>query len=499
MDRKIVELLEAMIDSRLLHSLSGPADRLVQKWEKSMGIGEGARRAYYGNNEPERQSLLLNYTDSLIRKMREEMDGEAAAGQAPERGGRHKKRQPGRLTEMFRQGNITEIFERAPRFREEMSGKPPKIFENDILTPRERISRHINFEKADRVGVAPLWGYHVARAGGISVRDFMTDGRKAAAACRKAWDSYGGFDMLPIQFNMGYLFPFIPDSHTRFWNEWVLPKEDELPKMEEVALLSSLDDVIEEGIIPLARTEAGRLIGEFRRMALQAAIYSLHISALFPGRKPYREYAAGIVNHPADLLSFWMGFEKFMMACVEEPGRVREACAMLAPGFVETGEFTARLLGSRQLLYGVSRISGSFISRKMFDDLFADTFLDQVKQLHDDGFCITYHLDNDYTPMLDFFRDELPPHSGFMHLDQTDMCRAKEMLHGKLCLMGNLHPGLTATGSPADVEAECERLIKEVGAGGGFILSSACELPLDARRENVTAIKKAVDKWGWYD
>jgi uroporphyrinogen-III decarboxylase len=111
----------------------------------------------------------------------------------------------------------------------------------------------------------------------------------------------------------------------------------------------------------------------------------------------------------------------------------------------------------------------------MFDALFAESFKQQIEMLHAQGYTIAYHLDNNYDSMLDFFL-ELPRHSGFMHLDQTDLFKAKKILHGHLCLMGNLHPGLAATGTPAAVAEACERLIKLAQAE-----ASSCPTPAKHR------------------
>ncbi len=102
------------------------------------------------------------------------------------------------------------------------------------------------------------------------------------------------------------------------------------------------------------------------------------------------------------------------------------------------------------------------------------------------------HMDSDWTDFLPYFK-ELPARKCILNLDgTTDIFKAKELLGDHMCLMGDVPATLLKLGSPEEVDTYCERLIKEVGAGGGFILSSGCSVPIDARPENVKAMLQSV-------
>jgi uroporphyrinogen-III decarboxylase len=93
----------------------------------------------------------------------------------------------------------------------------------------------------------------------------------------------------------------------------------------------------------------------------------------------------------------------------------------------------------------------------------------------------------------------LPPRSCILELDgDTDIFAAKKVLGDHTCIMGDVPARLLAFGTKDEVMGHCRRLISQVGRGGGFILSSGCSIPANARTENVRALTEAVEEWGWY-
>jgi uroporphyrinogen decarboxylase len=70
-----------------------------------------------------------------------------------------------------------------------------------------------------------------------------------------------------------------------------------------------------------------------------------------------------------------------------------------------------------------------------------------------------------------------------------DIGRAKEVLHGRVCLAGNLDPiRVLMNGKPGEVAAEAERIMRAAGPGGGFIFNTGEMNPRDTPAENMRAM-----------
>jgi uroporphyrinogen decarboxylase len=82
--------------------------------------------------------------------------------------------------------------------------------------------------------------------------------------------------------------------------------------------------------------------------------------------------------------------------------------------------------------------------------------------------------------------------------EAMDIVQTKKDWGHRFCLLGNVSVHLLAVGTPAEVEAEVRRLLREVAPGGGYVLSSGNSLASYCRPENVQAMLAALTRWGAY-
>ncbi len=98
------------------------------------------------------------------------------------------------------------------------------------------------------------------------------------------------------------------------------------------------------------------------------------------------------------------------------------------------------------------------------------------------------HLDTDHTQVLPYMK-EFPEGKYIAQWDRTtDIFKAKEIIGDRMCIMGDVPATLLKLGTPDKVKEYCKKLIDIVGKDGGFMLSSGCAVPFDAKFENVKAM-----------
>jgi len=138
--------------------------------------------------------------------------------------------------------------------------------------------------------------------------------------------------------------------------------------------------------------------------------------------------------------------------------------------------------------------SGDLISKKQFEK-FAVPYLKKFtdwaksKNVH-----TLVHICGNTTDRLDLF-----PATGAscISLDhKTDIAKAKEMLHGKMCFGGNVDPvKIMLNGSVQEVEDSCKSVIQTAGTDGGFVLMPGCDIPPTVPYDNIRKFIQTAREW----
>jgi uroporphyrinogen decarboxylase len=191
---------------------------------------------------------------------------------------------------------------------------------------------------------------------------------------------------------------------------------------------------------------------------------------------------------PFDFFSLARSVTKFITDLHDCPELVQKVCEASLDHVAATMMQPLQLTNGKRVCIYPMRSSATFISPKMFEKMALPQLKRIVEFFINKGVTPILHCDANWNPLLPYFR-ELPQASCILELDaDTDIFQAKQVLGDWMCLKGNVPAPMLAFGETGEVEAYCEKLIREIGHDGGFILSSGCEVPLNAKVENVQAM-----------
>jgi hypothetical protein len=377
------------------------------------------------------------------------------------------------------------------------------------MTPRERIETTIRCEKPDRVPISPMLDFFCARYKGVVMEKFVNDNDLGRELLIQVWDEFGGWDATYQGTTLNQLaFALTLPMHLKLPGR-ELPADslwqfDEYPIIE----IEDYDFAIANGFQPLwgklfpkicpnySPAQIPELIDGWGKQALK--------DTLIWEAKGVASFAGVAISPPIDFFSMGRSLKEFSVDLYRRPQKVLAAMEAITPGLIETavggqmGMRQATKYGYMVNFIGATRGAATFISAKMFEK-FNWPFIKRIAlALIEAGVTPLFHFDSDWTPFLDYFK-ELPKGKCVLELDgMTDIFKAKKVLGGHVCLMGDVPAALLTLGTVPQVRAYVRRLCEEVGDGGGYILSSGCSVPVDANPANVRAMIEAGKTYGVY-
>lgn len=354
----------------------------------------------------------------------------------------------------------------------------------------DRIQTAVALGKPDRVPIIPASIAFAAKYNNITLAEFLSNPDRTHGYMLKAYQGMGDIDGVQEAFFTA------PILSTLWFSKVKLPgkelKETELWQVSEEELMTEADydTIIEKGFMPV--------MGDFFTQRLGVNLFE-HLGDLMPRVPGYIgnfvqaglvPFWAGIFTVPFEIFCGGRSMVKFLGDLRRCPDKVQAAMDATQPVLIEMAR---QQLAAKPLAVWVGgwRGASEFISPKLWDRFFWPYFKQMVELVVEAGVIPVLHLDSSWTRDLARFRELPKGRCVFAPDGMTDIFEAKRVLGDHMCIMGDVPAAMLAVGSTQDVKAYVRRLITEVGPSG-FILASGCDIPPNAKLENVLAMVEAV-------
>ncbi|MDR3573231.1 MAG: uroporphyrinogen decarboxylase family protein [Anaerolineaceae bacterium] len=367
----------------------------------------------------------------------------------------------------------------------------------DEMDPRDRIDAALALKPVDRAPVIPLMDIYSARYEGVKMASVVRDMDLARDVMIKAFDDLGGWDatffpgglVTDIGWGMFGMASRLPGYELGEDDLWQLDEKD-IMKPEDY------DFVIKNGwnaylgyVYPRvgAPCPPERFLPRLMEIAQQGVKDTLIWEA-----KGVSVFAGLGAQPPFEAISFTRSLKETVSDVFRRPAPLEAAMeaymAEQMPFTIGNFQLVKKLTkwGDRVAFIGATR--APFLSPPNFQRFFWKSLKRIVNEYLEAGITPMLHFDSNWDKYLECFL-ELPKGQVLLEIDSTtNIFKAKEILKGHMCIMGDVPASLLKLGTPEQVTDYVKKLIDVVGEDSGFILSTGCDCPIDAKPENVKAM-----------
>jgi uroporphyrinogen decarboxylase len=336
------------------------------------------------------------------------------------------------------------------------------------MTSRERVLAALRGEQPDRVPYVEIgvdralaqrlmsWGEAISQAANLEVNPYTVDEAKSIAV-RLKMDNIYYVLRAPVWVEK------IPGQDGRlFYGEGMIKTEADLS-------LLALPDPTAEALYAEAR--------EFVLKKGDYAAFFITRVGIFP-----TWLSMGLENFSVSLYEKRSFVETVLKRYVDWAVTVAErACKMGFDVYVSTDDMAFK--------------TAPFFSPQVFRELVLPCYR-RVREKVTLPWII--HSDGNILPFVD---DLLDIGISGIHPNEKgalDIRMMKQRYGKRVCLLGNVDLNILGMGTPAEVDREVRELIRDVGPGGGYIVTSGNSLAGYLIPENVMAMSQAVQKYGRY-
>lgn len=337
------------------------------------------------------------------------------------------------------------------------------------MNGRQRIGEAVAFGAPDRTPVVAQVFGHAARIGGASLGDYVRDGELLASCQLRALERYG-YDAV---------FAFMDAGVESEAAGSVLHYRDDLyPVVRRHVLgddgppaLPPIPDPHADGRMP----EVLKALSILRRQTGGEVLVT------------------GCVLGPMTLAMQLMGAEKALYLAVDHPGRFEQLLDRAADIAVRFGVAQVEAGAHLPMIFDPSA-SPAVVPPQFFREFELPRLTRMFAAFASAGAESAWlHIAGPVQPILRYY-----PEAG-VQLANFDYCvdpgEAQAALP-TICLDGNMKPLDFCESTPESIGRDAAKLQEAFAARGGFVLSSGCEIPPEAKPENVEALVAAARRGG---
>lgn len=336
------------------------------------------------------------------------------------------------------------------------------------MTSYERLLSAINGGLPDRTPVAPEIFGLTARLNGYRVSEYVKNGRVIAESQLKARDSIGydilfAFADLSVEAEaLGCLLHYEEDAYPSV-QQHIMGDLSDLKDLK-------LPDPLKDGRMPVVIEACALLRESVKNECVIAAC----------------------VMGPVSIASQIMGIEKFLYQLVDNPDKMSQLL-----------DFTERVAAS----YGAALMRAGAHCPVVFDpiaspvvippSLFLRHEVPRLKRLYDffrsEGSPVSWISVAGTTPkIMPYFKE------AGINLATIDyvvsISEAFELLPG-IAVNGNIKPYAFVSCTSDEICEEVKKCLSEAGRRKNYIVGSGCEVPLETKIENISAVVRAVKEF----
>jgi methanogenic corrinoid protein MtbC1 len=364
---------------------------------------------------------------------------------------------------------------------------------NETMTVQERTEAAVALEPVDRHPVFPILVTSAPRLYGVTQAEAWADHNVARDCLIRCFKEYG-YDQGS---KSNYYYPMLPGKHCCAPVRNLIPgkhlAEDDLYQVDERVLFEREDyDKIaalgwdafwDEHYEKISR----KTLEQFTMM--QQISNQLYVDDMKICEEQGMPVFLGVaVDSVLMAFSLCRTLAEFTKDLYEVPDKVEAAMQASCDQLISNAIQVCKNNGNMLAFIVLERGSGYYYRLPVFER-FEWPFLQRyVDAFVAEGITPWLHFDTDWGLNLPYLT-KLPKGKCICDLDgATDIFKAKEILKGHMCISGDVPASLLSIGAPEEVEEYCKRLIDEVGDGGGFMLTTGCECPIDVKPENLRAM-----------